>query len=449
MTTPDSSAEFHPVSPSDVKRAIRLSYAQAMVGPVYAASTGGMFIIGYALRLGAGNVQIGLMSTIPMLCVVAQIIASVFIERGVSRKSMTIVGAALNVSGWGLVALLPKLMHGAEGNAKIGMLIALIAVVSFFAQISGNARGSWIGDLIPSEQRGTFFGKMTMYGGIIGTVFALLEGAFLDNVKQMGIGAFSWLFVFGMVFGIINTILFRPQADVKLPRHAKTTSFLSLVTAAFANRALVIYTGFAVTWSLTTIAAPFYATYMLRDLRMPFLGVGVVNAAVTVTMLLFAPFWGRMVDKYGCRPIMVAGTLATVPTAVSWYFVTTETLAYAIIVPVNLWQGFWLSGVSVSSATMLYKITPSVGRSVQFALHAVVAVLVASPMPTIGGYIPDWIKAAGIDADLRVTFYLVAIFVLAAGLIARCIPETDATRTGVFLRDLPSRARRLQKREKP
>ena len=446
MTTPDTHTSAQAVSPAQVQRAIRLSYAQAIVGPVYAASTGGMFIIGYALRLGAGNVQIGLMSTIPMLCVVAQLIGAAFIERGLSRKTMTIASAALNVSGWGIVALLPRIMHGAGSDAKIGLLIALIAAVSFFAQISGNARSSWIGDLIPSEQRGAFFGKMTMYGGIIGTVFALIEGAFLDNVKQMGIGAFSWLFVFGMVFGIINTMLFRPQSDVRLVRSADAPSFVSLLRATLANRALVIFSAYTVAWSLQTIAAPFYATYMLRDLRMPFVGVGVVNAAVAVTMLMVAPFWGTMVDKHGCRPIMVASIFAIMPSSLAWYFVNSAVRAYAIMIPVNLWQGFWISGLSVASATLIFKITPSAGRSVQFALHSVAVVLIAAPMPTIGGHIPDWFKAIGINADLRVTFYLVSLFALASGFIARWIPEPDASRTGVLLRDLPGKARLPQRR---
>ena len=183
-----------------IERAVRLSYAQAMLGAIYAASTGGMFLIGYALRLGAGNVEIGLMSTIPMLCVGVQLLSAAVIERGVSRRALTLGGALLNVAGWALIILIPYCLARASSTVQLTALIGIITLVTLFAQVSGNARGSWVGDLIPESYRGTFFGRLTMYGGIIGAVFALVEGRFLDAVKHSGIGAFSWLFAFGMLF---------------------------------------------------------------------------------------------------------------------------------------------------------------------------------------------------------------------------------------------------------
>ena len=139
-----------------VERAIRISYAQAMLGAIYGASTGGMFIIGYALKLQASNVQIGLMSSIPMLCVVVQLLSSALVERGISRRWLTVLGALLNVSGWILIILIPYVAARAPASVKIGGLIGIITLVTLFANISGNARGSWIGDLIPAQYRGTF-----------------------------------------------------------------------------------------------------------------------------------------------------------------------------------------------------------------------------------------------------------------------------------------------------
>ena len=121
--------------PHIVNRAVKLSYAQAMLGSIYAASTGGMFLIGYALKLGANNVQIGLMSTIPMLFVVVQLISSTLIERGASRRRMTIFAAVLNVSGWAFIIALPRATAKASPDFRIAMLIAIMAVVTMFAYV--------------------------------------------------------------------------------------------------------------------------------------------------------------------------------------------------------------------------------------------------------------------------------------------------------------------------
>lgn len=51
---------------------------------------------------------------------------------------------------------------------------------------------------------------------------------------------------------------------------------------------------------------------MIRDLKMSFRGIGVVNSVVVVAMLLSGPFWGQMVDRYGCRAVLTACS-ATLP----------------------------------------------------------------------------------------------------------------------------------------
>jgi hypothetical protein len=430
------------VPPPQVERAIRLSYAQAMLNSIYLASVGGMFIIGYALRLGANNVQIGLMSTVPMLFVVVQLAASVLVERGVSRRTLTIIGSLANVSGWALVILIPYLAPGAAPALKVGALIGVIALVTLFAQVSGNARSSWIGDLIPAGFRGTFFGRLNMYAGIIGVVFALLEGTFLDHVKHMGIEAFSWLFGFGMLFGLTSVLLFVPQPDCPLARREAGGGFVASVRDTFANGALRLVMVYALLWSMQSMAGPFYATYMLRDLEMPFLGVGAVNAVATLTLLLSSPFWGRVVDRYGCRPVLIACTLALAPVPLVWIWMNSAMAVYAAVPAINLYGGFAVAGISVAMSTLIYKVTPSAGRSVQFAIYSTVVVLAVAPLPTVGGYLPRLLEVVGVHYDVRATFYFSVLFMLAAAWAARRLREPDSRQTRELMRNLPGHLRR-------
>lgn len=425
------------ITPAATERAVKLSYAQAMLSSVYGASTGGMFIIGYALKLGATNVQLGLMTTIPMFAVVLQLLASRFIERGVSRRRMTIAASLFNVAGWLLIILLPYVMTRASENARIGALIGVITLVAIFAHIAGNARSSWVGDLIPEDRRGLFFGKMIMYSGIIGAVFAIVEGAFLDHVKRMGIGAFSWLFAFGMVFGLTSASLFVPQSDVKTEAHSSSGSLPSMVRETFKNRALLTLMVFAFFWSLQAIAAPFYSTYVLRDLKVSFLALGLVNSMVTVALLASSSFWGRIIDRYGCKPVLLLCTALFTPLNLMWILVNSPQALYCLIGPMNLLVGFTLGGVSVASSALLYKVTPSAGRSAQFAVYATVVVILAAPMPFIGGHLPTWLHSLGIHADLRCNFYACAVFAGAASVVSRYIREPGSRGTSELISNLP------------
>ena len=425
------------LSTDQVRKAVKLTYAQAMLGSIYVASTGGMFLIGYALQLGATDVQIGLMSTLPMLCIVFQLVSAALVERGVSRRGLTVGCSLVNVLLWGLIIAIPYAGAHLDGPARVWMLLSIVTLVTLFGFMAGNARGSWVGDLIPVRYRGTFFGRLGMYGSIIGTVFALSEGTFLDHVKTMGIGAFSLLFGFGVIFGLINTLLFVPQAEVRLKTPKESEGFWHHVRQTFANRQLMIMTAIVGIWSMQSIAGPFYAVYALRDLKMSFFGFGLLNAAAMLTGLVGAPFWGRLVDRYGCRPVLITCALMIAPFPLAWAFMTTPLRIYATIIPLNALSGFIGAGIMVSLNTMVYKVTPSAGRSVQFAIYSVIVVLVAAPLPTIGGYLPEMLRRLGIAADMRILFCSQTIFIVGSLLFARMIHEPKAHPAREFIRKLP------------
>ena len=418
-----------------VRRAVRLSFAQVMLGAVYAASTGGMFLIGYALQLGATNVQIGLMSTIPMLCVGVQLGTAALIERGVSRRRLTFFASLLNVACWFPVILIPYAAPDTPSSIKVGILIAALTTLTFFAYVAGNARGSWVGDLIPARFRGTFFGRAAMYGGMIASLFAIAEGAFLDVIKRHGLAAFGILFGFGMAFGVAGALLFLPQADIPAPRHKDGANLPRLVRETLTNRSLRMVMLFAVLWSLQVVAAPFYATYMLRDLGMPFLGIGIVNAFFMLAFLFSGPLWGRAVDRWGCRPVLTACATVFGLVQCVWLWLDTARAVYFTIPLINLIAGAAAGGVGVALSTLLYKVTPSRGRSVHLAVYSIVVVLTAAPLPSLGGHLPDWFAGLGLPADLRLTFYIAGLFMLLSALVARRIHEPGARRARHMLRD--------------
>jgi MFS family permease len=377
-----------------------------------------------------------------MLTIVVQLLSAMIVERGASRRRLTIASSLLNVAGWGLIVVMPFVMKGVSKDLRIGILIGIITLNTVFAYVSGNARSSWIGDLIPARQRGAFFGRLIMYAGIIGALLAMIEGTFLDRLKKVGIEGFSWLFLFGMVFGLINILLFLPQADVPLHEHHMGRRFREMVKDTVANRPLMAVMVYAVIWSLQTIAGPFYVTYILRDLKMSFLSFGILGGVSTVTMLLSSPFWGRIVDRYGCRPVLIACTAYLAPTPLVWFWMTKPIYVYAAVLPLNLIGGFAIAGISVALNTLIYKVTPSAGRSVQLAVYSVIVILLAAPMPAIGGHLPDWLSSLGISTDIRCTFYVTCPIMLAAAWAARRIGEPDASHATEMVKNLPGHVRR-------
>jgi len=429
-----------------VRRAVRLTYAQMMLTAVFAASTGGMFLVGFAIELGANNIWLGVMASVPQFFVVFQFVAAYFVERGVSRKWLTTSFAFLAPLGWFLVAVIPFFGGSLGTHGGLIVLIGIMALVGLAAHMVTNARGSWLGELIPATQRGRFFGYCALSAGIVGSAFAIVEGKFLDVIRSHGLFAFAGLFFFGAIFGIVSAALHIPQPDCPLPGGDTKTRFWAVARNTLRNRPFVTLAVVSGALALSGIAGPFASAYCLRDVGLSFFGLGVLNAVFTVAMLFSSPFWGRLVDKVGGRPVVILCLSLMAPCSVAWIFIppNAPTTAYLLLPWVNLLTGLGSGGLGIAMASLRYKLSRPEGRSVQFAMLNTFMTLLGAPMPVLGGWLVSRLQGAGHAVDLRLVFYLWSGFVLAAAVLARFLkePESMRTRTLVFAY-FPNRLARL------
>jgi len=424
--------------PAKVERAIRFTYAQMMLNAVFGASTGGMFLIGFALKLGADNIILGLLSTIPAFFVVFQLAAAFLVERGISRKKLVVIFAFVSPFCWVLIAALPFFAPVLDITGRFAILIGVICLVSLAAQFAANARGSWVGELIPSERRGRFFGYCTMFAGIVGAGFAIAEGKFLDFIVEHGLFAFTALFLFGVIFGLASAALNIPQPDCPLPGGEARSTFLGHIRSAVRNRPFVRLAWIHAVLALSAIASPFFAAYQLRDLKMSYFALGLLNAVSTASLLLTSPLWGKLVDRFGSRPILILGLVMMAPCHTVWLLIPPGPgalhMAYMLLPWTNFVLGSGSGALGIAVSTMMYKTSRPEGRSVQFAGYSIFVSLVGAPMPLLGGWLVSHLASAGVAVDLRITFYLCACVIFVTALLARTLkePESVGTRTLVF-----------------
>lgn len=426
----------HPVSPQEVSRAIKLSYIQSMLLAVYIGCTSGGFATGYALMLGANDVQIGMLTSIPMLAVLAQPIAAMLIERGVSRRRFTFIISLVQMSTWIPVIMVPFVMADKSSAAKIAVLIVIFMIREIISHAATNTRAGWIGDLIPQRTLGPFFGRSVLYSGIMGAVVGIIAGKVLDAVKNAGAVGFAWVFAIGMLFGLAYAALFVPQADVPVKKH-EHGSMSVMVRETFANRKLVTVMIYATLISLPIMAAPFYPTYLLRDVKISYLGLSIINAVSTLTMIISSPIWGRVIERYGCRPVIIACTTCLIPIPIVWIWATTPKTVYELVIPANLFGGILGAGMAVALNTLIYKITPAQGRAMQLAIYSIVVTMFVAPLPILGGYIPHWI-----NGDLRIIFWITIIFYGMAAYAATKLSEEESRPTQEMIAGFISQAKR-------
>jgi hypothetical protein len=419
-----------------LKRAVRLTYAQVMLGSVFGASTGGMFLIGFAMAMGANDVVLGLLGTAPMLMVAFQFMGAWLVERGTSRKKLAVAFGFVGPAAWFLIVSVPLLGDSTGRAGRLGILFGIICLVTVSLQLANNARSSWLGELIPADRRGSFFGYCTMFGGIVGAVFAVAEGRFLDYVAAHGLFAFTALFLVGALFGLASAAMMLPQPDCPLPGGGAPTGFFEHVRSAWRNEKLRRLAGVNAVMALGSVSLPFVPAYLLRDVGLSYFGLGLVNSVWIATWLASSPFWGKMADRFGCRPVLTLGLCMIAPCAGVWLLIPPGAAhrAYTLLPLVNLVSGAGNAAIVVALSAMLYKVSRPEGRSVQFAAYSVLVTYAGMPMPVFGGWLVSHLKAAGYPVDLRLTFFMWALFIATAAALSWRLkePRSARVRTLVF-----------------
>lgn len=214
----------------------------------------------------------------------------------------------------------------------------------------------------------------------------------------------------------------------------------------FGNRPFVLLAVVHGVIAMGNIAGPFGTAYLLDDVKISFLGLGLVNTASTAAMLLTSPLWGKMIDRVGCRPVLVLCLAVMTPCSLVWYFIP----------PGGVERAYWLlpfsnficvaaaAGMSLALTTLMYKLSNPHGRSVQFATYSVFITLLSAPMPLVGGWLVGYLKSHGWMVDLRLTCYLWSLFIGAAIVLAWRLKEKGSILTrSLVLGYIPSRLDRV------
>jgi len=444
--------------PAEVDRAIKCSYAQNMLWTVFRGATGGIFLTGFALKLGANDRMIARINALPQICVVLQFLGAMLVEREISRKKMAFRFGFVMPSCWLAIAALPFLgsnwarnhipgvaamTSGSLVAMQFAMLIWVLALANAADHMATSARQSWIGELIPQRRKGRFFGNAAMFSMLISAVCALAGGLFLDqnSIKKMGTDAFTFLFALGGLAGIATILFYIPQPDCPLPAEETRPSTPEVIRRMLHNRPFLNLALVQGCLSLTNIANPFFQVYQIRDVGLSYFWVAFVSAIWMAVSVVTSPLWGRAAGRFGYKPVITLGFIIWTPATLLWLGVPPGCGMRAVwlISLSNVVAGAGQAAISVGLTTALYKASQPVGRSVQLAFYNAFVVLAGVPMPILGASLLSRLQQAGYHVDLRITFYAMMLIVFLTAFVCRRLIEPDAADVKTLARSLFAR----------
>jgi hypothetical protein len=126
-------------------------FAEAMI-----ALTGGTFLVAMAVSLGATNSQLGILAALPMFSNIFQLLSIWLVKKYNNRRGVTVLTNILGRIPLFLIAALPFLF---STGSSVQALIFLLFFHYVFGAVAGPSWNSWIKDLVPEKQLGTYFSR--------------------------------------------------------------------------------------------------------------------------------------------------------------------------------------------------------------------------------------------------------------------------------------------------
>jgi hypothetical protein len=153
----------------------------------------------FGIFLRATTLQVGLLATLPQLFgAMMQWAGAQSMPRFRSRRAVVLTGVLVQASLWIPMACLPFLF----GRGATSVLL-LIVLVTLYYGANGAVVPVWnslMGDLVPSEIRGRFFGNRNRLTSVSTFIALLLAGITLHLFERQDMAEVGYLIIFAAAF---------------------------------------------------------------------------------------------------------------------------------------------------------------------------------------------------------------------------------------------------------
>jgi MFS family permease len=364
-----------------------------------------------AIRLGAGNLQVALISALPAAVSCVASFAGAALLKSVQRKRQATCGLIIAHRAFLLaIAVLPLVPDHRQAWVLVG-LVALMNVPGAVGHISWQ---SLMGDTIPAEFRGDAFAARSRLVTAVGIVPALLGGYLFDSMP-FPIG-YQLVFVAAFLASLVEVKVLsglREPARVKMkPQPQEAQASQSTFAEVMENKAYVSFTLKAMLFYFGwMMSQPLFTIYYVRVLNCGSLWVAVFSVVSSIARYVSFPRWSRYAGKKGNAWALAA---ATAGMALTPLMVAVSPWAWLVAV-FNVSMGYFTSGTTLLMLNTLLEMAPEKNRTSFIAYHNSAVNLSSFIGPLVGKALVDWFDiywALGISAAIRaagsIAFFLLA-----------------------------------------
>jgi len=328
--------------------ALRLFLGQAaMLGAWSSIGTpANALISGYALTvLGMRREDTGLLGACVYLAAIWQFLSFLVTNRLADRRRFVLLAGAGEVLCMALGLAVPWLFGRGGGLASV-VFLGLLFLSGTCLHIAQPLLGSWLSAVVPARIRGRYLGSRQFLMTGLATVGTWVGLRVVNHWPTWG--GFAAVIAACCLAGLAGVaILSRaPMPQVSQQSHFRLRDFVGVFRLRDFRRYLVfvimLFTGFS-------LACSYYAVFFIEEIGLSFAQIGWYVTGHNLLMLAVLRPGGRMVDRFGAKPVLVATVILYATFYLSFPFFTASRfwfilLAWTIVgIPDGL---YWVAGTA-------------------------------------------------------------------------------------------------------
>ncbi len=395
------------LSEDEVNKGLRNVIVDGLTTQAMVVLTSGVFLIAFGVKLGASNLVIGILASIPPLSQLIQIPATLLVEKYRKRRLISVVTAAASRLFLLLIAAIPFLFS----NKKTGLIILFAGLVlhTTLAALSLCSWNSWMRDLVPQDRLSSVFSKRLAWGTGVGIVLFLLSSMFIDYWKKIHpeqeLYGFSFLFILAFIVGMIGVLFLGKVPEPAMVQLTEKPKLFKLLLKPLKNtnfKNLIVFLG---SWSFSVnLAAPFFAVYLLKRLNydMSFIITLTVLGQIMSTVSLAG--WGKFADRFSNKTVLKISTLMFYICILGWTFTTMPDKYWGtmpLLIILHIFMGLAIAGVTLAAGNIALKLAPREEATAYLATNIVINSIVAGLAPIIGGQFADFFSKRELSWTLK------------------------------------------------
>jgi MFS family permease len=306
----------------------KLFIAEAMLNNSATVITGGAFLTGLLLLMGASDFMVGLVSSSASWLLMLSLVASVIMERVKHKK----VFLARILLGYRLLTTLPVLIPAILGIGRVSALTAsaMIVVGNVIFSIFNTGFSIFFMDSIPVEGRANFIYARMFWLRLAYAITFLLMGSLLDFMGKSYTG-FIIVFTTALAIGIIDYLVMlrivgktdEPPQPAANPAAILRSLFQPLKNERFYH--YLVYT--FLFFFFLSMSSSYTGLYLLKYLNMRYIYITFLNIASFFIMIVTTRMWAKLEARLGMLRVLVLSSL----------LIASEFFVYSVLTPGTLW----------------------------------------------------------------------------------------------------------------